>query len=306
MASHLGVTASTLRTWERRYEIGASAHATGAHRIYCPEDIARLTLMCQLTRQGTPTAKAAQLALCAYFDSSAGVATIPPDATATAEPPQPPVRRPQTPVQPSEAFAHLATPVRRLLCMAFSLDAPGIEREVDCRLGDRGVVRTWDDVLCPALQAIGTYWQTHGTGVDAEHLLADSIATSLRRYENARNPARGVVLLATVSTEGHDLPLRAVAAALADHRIRCVTLGGRVPTCALDRAVYTVQPDAVLVLALSIASADHLRHVDGLAHTTRVLLGGNGWRNIPPESGHTACHTLPDAVTILTKWVSGS
>ncbi len=63
VARRLGVAPPTLRTWDRRYGLGPSAHTAGAHRRYGPQDLARLVVMRRLTLDGVPPAVAAQLAL---------------------------------------------------------------------------------------------------------------------------------------------------------------------------------------------------------------------------------------------------
>jgi DNA-binding transcriptional MerR regulator len=63
VARRLGVAPSTLRTWDRRYDLGPSAHTAGSHRRYSPEDLARLVVMRRLTLDGVPPADAARIAL---------------------------------------------------------------------------------------------------------------------------------------------------------------------------------------------------------------------------------------------------
>ena len=57
VARRLGVAPSTLRTWDRRYNLGPSAHTAGAHRRYGPADVARLVVMRRLTLEGVPPAE---------------------------------------------------------------------------------------------------------------------------------------------------------------------------------------------------------------------------------------------------------
>jgi DNA-binding transcriptional MerR regulator len=73
VARRLGVAPSTLRTWDRRYDLGPSAHTAGSHRRYGPQDLARLVVMRRLTLEGVPPAEAARIALAAPLDA-------PPDA----------------------------------------------------------------------------------------------------------------------------------------------------------------------------------------------------------------------------------
>src|SRR3954470_18866770 len=65
VARRLGVAPSTLRTWDRRYDLGPSAHTAGSHRRYGPQDLARLVVMRRLTLEGVPPAEAARIALAA-------------------------------------------------------------------------------------------------------------------------------------------------------------------------------------------------------------------------------------------------
>jgi hypothetical protein len=63
VARRLGVAPPTLRTWDRRYGLGPSAHTAGAHRRYSPADVARLMVMRRLTLEGVAPADAAKIAV---------------------------------------------------------------------------------------------------------------------------------------------------------------------------------------------------------------------------------------------------
>jgi MerR family transcriptional regulator, light-induced transcriptional regulator len=63
VARRLGVAPATLRTWDRRYGLGPSEHAAGAHRRYLREDLARLLTMRRLTLEGVAPSEAARTAL---------------------------------------------------------------------------------------------------------------------------------------------------------------------------------------------------------------------------------------------------
>src|SRR5580704_7698784 len=65
VARRLGVAPSTLRTWNRRYGIGAGELSPGKHRRYTAEDITRLEHMQKLILRGAPPADAARAALAA-------------------------------------------------------------------------------------------------------------------------------------------------------------------------------------------------------------------------------------------------
>ncbi|MFC9955534.1 MerR family transcriptional regulator, partial [Streptomyces prasinus] len=63
VARRLGVAPTTVRTWDRRYGLGPTAHTGGRHRRWTDEDVARLERMCALTATGLAPAEAARLAL---------------------------------------------------------------------------------------------------------------------------------------------------------------------------------------------------------------------------------------------------
>ncbi|MGW5282430.1 MerR family transcriptional regulator [Streptomyces collinus] len=62
LARRLGVSPTTLRSWERRYGIGPAERAAGRHRRWTPRDVAMLETMCRLTSAGVAPAEAARAA----------------------------------------------------------------------------------------------------------------------------------------------------------------------------------------------------------------------------------------------------
>ncbi len=63
VARRLGIAPATLRTWDRRYGLGPTDHAEGAHRKYGPRDVARLMVMRRLIASGVSASDAAETAL---------------------------------------------------------------------------------------------------------------------------------------------------------------------------------------------------------------------------------------------------
>ncbi|WP_371483838.1 MerR family transcriptional regulator [Kitasatospora sp. NBC_00315] len=68
VARLLGVSPTTVRSWERRYGIGPVGHESGRHRRWRPQDVRVVTEMCRLTARGVPPAEAARLALLGAAD----------------------------------------------------------------------------------------------------------------------------------------------------------------------------------------------------------------------------------------------
>ncbi|WP_188281181.1 MerR family transcriptional regulator, partial [Streptomyces sp. CBMA29] len=72
LARRLGVSATTVRSWDRRYGIGPAVRSDGRHRRWTPQDVAVLEEMCRLTASGVPPAEAARAA-----QTAAGTAPAP-------------------------------------------------------------------------------------------------------------------------------------------------------------------------------------------------------------------------------------
>ncbi|MGW4880723.1 MerR family transcriptional regulator, partial [Streptomyces sp. NPDC004262] len=79
LARRLGVSPTTLRSWDRRYGIGPAVRADGRHRRWTPQDVAVLEEMCRLTTTGVPPAEAARAARQTAGAPAGTVAEVPPE-----------------------------------------------------------------------------------------------------------------------------------------------------------------------------------------------------------------------------------
>ncbi len=77
VARMLGVSPTTLRTWDRRYGLGPSTRAEGKHRRYSEDDVARLRRMVELTSTGvSPASAAATVVAAGDLDFEAAAARL--------------------------------------------------------------------------------------------------------------------------------------------------------------------------------------------------------------------------------------
>lgn len=167
LARRLGVSPTTLRSWDRRYGLGPATRADGRHRRWTPDDVAVLEAMCRLTSSGVPPAEAAR---------AARGATRPPTVP--------------TPAPSSRSRAPGALPLgdvraecRGLARAAVRLDAPAVEEQLDGVVAEYGLTVAWQDVMAPALHAVGRKWASSGDRyIEVEHLLSWHVATALRRH----------------------------------------------------------------------------------------------------------------------------
>ncbi|ULR48254.1 MerR family transcriptional regulator [Streptomyces deccanensis] len=307
LARRLGVSPTTLRSWDRRYGIGPAVRADGRHRRWTPRDVTVVEAMCRLTSAGVPPAEAARAA---KHGAGARPAEEGPRGSLTGDGERP--RPPRAPGPP--APGDLRRECRGLARAAVRLDAPAVEDRLAGAVERYGLTVAWQEVMVPALHAVGRKWASSGDRyVEVEHLLSWHVSTTLRR--GTRPPASrrdgtatGPVVLACVPDEQHTLPLEALNAALAELGLPTRMFGAAVPAEALGAAVDRLGPAAVVLWAQarSTACLPLARHltalrwgVKGARRQPLVLLGGPGWL------GHTVPGTvrpssLGDAVEMLS------
>ncbi|MET9616031.1 MerR family transcriptional regulator [Kitasatospora indigofera] len=313
LARRLGVSPTTIRSWERRYGIGPDRHSPGHHRRYLPPDVERLETMCHLTAQGLPPAEAARVC------NRPPAPPEPAGRTAATPTAPPPVRTGDAPAEdrPADRVGGGHTlPVgpagalcRGLARAAVRLDDPAMHELLAAGFATHGVVATWEDLAAPVLRAVGAKWAVSGGRyVEVEHLLSCAIGRALQRVgpdSPPEQPGRRAVLLAAAPEEMHVLPLQALAAALTERRVPVRLFGAGVPTVGLTAAVVRTGPAAVVLWSQSRSSADPR----GLAALSTARWGppgarqhaalyaaGPGWtgRDLPP--GVARLHSLSQAV----------
>ncbi|MCD0480879.1 MerR family transcriptional regulator [Streptacidiphilus sp. ASG 303] len=298
-AQQLGVAPTTLRSWDRRYGLGPAAREGGHHRRWTEEDMARLRRMCRLTASGVAPAEAARLVRTGPADGAPGAPAAPgaaeeaagPAGTAGRE-----GRRPGPPPGPRRPGGRTALPLgeareecRGLARAAVRLDGPTIDEILDLTVAEQGLVAAWEDVVMPALRAVGRKWARSGERfVEVEHLLSWHVSSLLRRVAAA--PSGRVqgppVLLACTPGEMHTLPLEAVAAGLAERGLPLRMFGASVPPDALAHAVQRTGPVAVVLWSQTrpTAGLEVVRELQGVAWGVRgarrspaLVLAGPGW-----------------------------
>lgn len=303
VARQLGVAPATLRTWDRRYGLGPSEHASGSHRRYTNEDLARLHHMRRLVIEGVPPADAARMALAAG-PAESGEPLVPVSfLRPAADPAEAPAAESRHGGGRVIALPGAEPAVRGLGRAALSLDAHACSAIMDDSISRHGVIWTWDHLIVPVLVGVGERWEASGNGIEVEHLLSGAVTASLSAAaRNLQAPVSSrAVLLACAQEELHMLPLVAVAAALAEEGVSARLLGERLPLSALEEAVRRTGPAAVLVWAQIPGSSDAagLASLPNYRPTPAILIGGPGWFGSVP-AGVARVTSLEDAVERIT------
>ena len=280
VARRLGVAPATLRTWDRRYGLGPSAHESGEHRRYCPADLARLTLMRRLITSGVSPCDAAAQAK--SHKGTINLETIVTDYVVREE---------------LVAALHKA---------AKGLDKKFIEAALRKDLAQYGVEQSWSEVIVPLLLIVGNEWEASGDGIEVEHLLTEVLKGILREHvEDIRKPVNAhPVLLASVGEELHSLALHALAAALAERKIETYFLGARTPLEALSAMITRSAPPAVFLWAQLSKNADpkFFNDIPAIRPMPRMVLGGPGWSHVDCKDV-SVVHDISDAVAEIERAV---
>jgi MerR family transcriptional regulator, light-induced transcriptional regulator len=142
--------------------------------------------------------------------------------------------------------------------------------------------------------------------MDIEHALSWAALGALHRVPRPPvSPDAPLVLLACVEAEHHTLPLAALSAALAGHRIPTRMLGAATPTPSLVRAVRDTVPGAVVVWAQrpDTAGPEVVRALR--PYSVRLYTAGPGWP-VPPPPGVRHLGSLREAVDTLAAPPAGT
>ncbi|WP_253889392.1 MerR family transcriptional regulator [Actinokineospora diospyrosa] len=280
VASRLGIAPSTLRTWDRRYGLGPTGHATGAHRRYGPADVARLELMRRALLEGAAPAQAAEYALRATPGEATSFGRTTPHGG----------RR--------LSLRGEASAARGLGRAAMAMDDRSVQRIITEAIDASGVVTAWDEVVRPVLNAVAGRWTASGDCVEVEHLVNECVLAAMIRQTPLvpvpRNPRP--VMLCCAPQETHSLPLYVLRAALARREIGTIMLGAAVPEAALTAAVRRTAPAAVVVWAQLPVQQAALAKVPRTGQRAHVFAGGPGWAEVdlPPRAERLV--DLPGAV----------
>ena len=255
VARRIGVAPATLRTWDRRYGLGPSAHEAGEHRRYSSEDLAKLIVMRRLITTGVSPVDAAEKA-----KAHTGKLSV---------------------EELADNFAVREEIVDSIHRAAKILDKSFVEAALRNDIKEFGVIATWTEVIVPVLFLVGQEWEATGEGIEVEHMLSEILKRMLNEgIGSVKKPVNvQPVLLASVGEELHCLAIHALAAALAEKNIESFFLGARTPMEAISSMVKRSAPPAVFLWAQLRENGKEkfFKEIPAIRPAPRVILGGPGW-----------------------------
>lgn len=259
VAAMTGISAVTLRAWERRYGLIEPARTESGHRLYTGEHVALIRRVVRLLERGVPIGRvAALLAEGVADDAMAGVATQQVDDQA----------------QSSGWGRHQ----QEMMAAIAQFDEARLNEVYNEALSLYPLEVVNQRLVMPTLRGLGEPWRERPVGIAEEHFFSTFLRNKMgARFHHLSLSAKGPRLLAAcVPGERHELGLLMFCLAASHHGYRVVMLGQSMPTLPLAPAVRSVSACAVVLSTTREPSAQTLKDLSELTATVAVpvFLGG--------------------------------
>ena len=269
-----GISADTMRAWERRYGAVLPKRDENGRRIYDADDIARLRLLRDAVDLGHAIRHMAPL-------KNAEIEAL--------------LRESQD-AEPERIASGL---VARLIDGAANYRPDLCDEILGLTMTGFSPRDAVHQVIAPALVEAGTRWHANQLSVAQEHLLTASVErlvmSTMHTFQKA---ARGPgVVFATLAGERHAIGSLLAAFLAASQGIRCIYLGADLPVHELTEAVVRSKASAV---ALSLVTDIPLLDVqlEQLCHDLpsgiEVWVGGVVAQNLPESTTPEKCIRFRD------------
>ena len=260
LAQATGISADTIRVWERRYGRPVPIRLPSGHRRYNEEHLTWLRRIAEALRRGHRPGKVVRAS---EEDLDAIVA----------------------PAQEKEVIEQNGPEILAMVQMVRTFDAitlRGLLREAWRTMGP---VRFLDHRVAPLLSHIGQLWRDGKLEVRHEHFLTEVLQDFLRR---AREPyelpyAAPSIVMATLPEEEHGIGLQMCALVATTVGLRPRILGIRTPIEEIVKSAQECDAAAVgISVSLSTAGIETDRQLAALRRAlpprTSIVVGGMGAR----------------------------
>ena len=236
-----GVTAATLRAWERRYGVPEPNRTNTNYRLYSERDIALIRWLRDRVAAGISISQAVEL-YHRMIEGKEMPSSIPGEA-----------HRAEQPLLTDHAGS------QRLLIAAFKAFD---ELRADAILAELFALYSVEDVLTtviqPAMVEIGEQWHRGEVTVPVEHFASAYVERKLMTLLNAQpvNADAPLIVTGCAPHEHHELGVLLFSLFLRRNGLRVLYLGQNVPLIDLSSTLKTLKP-AMLILSASSQEAAH-------------------------------------------------
>lgn len=256
-----GVSAPTLRAWERRYGLPSPQRTPSGRRLYSRRDIETIRWLTQRLSEGMTIGQA--VALWRELEMSGQ------DPTRVSSPSRP---------EPSAGSTDLAQLRQAWLDAVLAFDESAADAVVNEAFALHPPETVCLEVLLRGLQVIGDLWYSGRATVAQEHFAS---AVAVRRLEaliqTAPPPFRpGRILMVAPPLERHSFNLRLLTLFLRRRGWDVVYLGADVPLARLGETLRALEPRWVITAAQYLATVAGLVDLAELMRAEGIPLGFGG------------------------------
>ena len=280
----VGLSAATLRAWERRYGLLKPQRSPGGHRLYSRQDIEMLKWLVERQNEGVSISQAVEMWKTLYEGGTHAPA-----------------------VEISTGEAMLDELRDRWITACANFDDQAANRTLNQAFASAAPETICTEVLQKGLAKIGEGWYSGSNSVQQEHFAS---AIAIRRLDNllaaVTPPTRpGHLLAACPPGEEHDFALLMVTYLLRRSGWDVVYLGSNVPLTDLDSTIQSTQPTLIISAAQTLESAASLRKMSEFLQSQQVPLAfGGGIFLQAPESIHSISgYYLGDNIAMISDMV---
>lgn len=220
-----GISADTLRMWERRYGFPNPRRLPNGNRVYSASTVQRLILIARAIEAGFRPGEVVR--------------------------------------QPAEALESLlavsaeqvaptpggSEPWRPAMNAIVRSDVDGMRRQLRQLVATFGARRFVTDVIAPLLVEIGRAWTAGTIDIRHEHLASEAITTQIRTLLATfeETPGHPTVLVGTLPREPHRLGMEMAALYLAAHGALVRLIGADTPADQIVAAAIQLEADVVAI-----------------------------------------------------------
>lgn len=260
VADMTGVSAATLRQWERRYGVPSPDRTESAYRIYGSRDVDQIRRMVALGEQGVSPSEAARVVL----------------AEDAAEPPAPEDSEDAVGETVLDELDPYFEARRRIMEAVEQYDFDGLAAILRKLAYLGSAVSIFERVIAPVMRQIGQRWHEGTISVAQEHMASEAIGQLVHQLLPLVQPedTDQVAILACMGEDTHSLPLYGVGFRLAQWGYRSMVLGARTPASAIAATRIHVKPT---VIGLSVTVAPDEMQARRMVQAYADAAGGVPW-----------------------------
>lgn len=276
VAALIGVSVSTIRSWEKRYGWPTPPRTEGGHRRYGHAEVEQLRALRDEISKGRSAQRSVVLLQ-------------------------------------QLALRRRSRYVERIVRAAIATDQDAVTDALAEAEAALSVEEAVEGVVIPALREIGREWEQGRCSVAGEHLTTGHIQRWLGTLLERHRPhaPKGAILLSTGPADYHSLALEAFSLLLARRDWNPLVLGALTPVASLVDAARTLEPRAVVVVSHMAAtrrpSVDSLKAVASLEGPS-IFYAGNAFAPIRSRRGAPGAYLGADmtaAASLIDRKAAG-